>query len=101
MGQKSASGKPRDQRLARNRASDLFGERALIDGWQAGIDRRCRAANFGHDGALIAGIADFEVVVKLTKNLGVEIVSRRLRTLVEGHVFCVLDNADDFEIRRV
>src|SRR2546429_3121879 len=46
----------------------------------------------------VAGIAHLEIVVKVLKDLGIEIVSARLRPLVEALVFCVLDHTNDFEI---
>src|SRR5690242_12820227 len=46
----------------------------------------------------VAGIAHLEIVVKVPKDLGIEIISARLRPLVEALVFCVLDHANDFEI---
>src|SRR5438876_961936 len=43
-------------------------------------------------------VAHLEIVVKVLKDLGIEIVSARLRPLVEALVFCVLDHTNDFEI---
>src|SRR6184192_1637018 len=46
----------------------------------------------------VAGIAHLEIVVKVPEDLGIEIVSTRLRSLIEAFVLCVLDHTNDFEI---
>src|SRR5690348_14339798 len=46
----------------------------------------------------VAGIAHLEIVVKVPKDLGIEIVSARLRPFVEALVLCVLDHTNNFEI---
>ena len=70
----------------------------MINEREARIHRSGGATDLGDDGVRVAGIAHFEIVVKVPKDLGIVIVSARLRPLVEALVFCVLDYTNDFEI---
>src|SRR5207244_2566160 len=75
-----------------------YGQRACVNEREASIHRSASAADLGDNGMSVAGIAHLEIIVKVLKDLGIEIVSARLRTLVEALVFCVLDHTNDFEI---
>ena len=98
--QSKEGGKLRNKTLAAEGLVHFVRQRRYVSDRQVGIDLSDGLADFRNDLLLVAGITHLKIRQKL-QMLRPGKVDSRLRPLLQGHVFGVLNHTDDFVITAV